>query len=74
MGLALGRAYLVFAPLLGYKSSVFNLVFVNNKASLAIWDRLGFTRVGLIPNAGRLKNADGGEEYWDAAVIYKAFQ
>jgi len=41
-----------------------------------IWDRLGFTKVGRIPAAGRLKKREedgGGEEYADAWVIYKSF-
>jgi RimJ/RimL family protein N-acetyltransferase len=43
-------------------------------ASLAIWDRLGFTRAGLIPEAGRLKTGPNSqEEYVDAVVYYKAF-
>lgn len=54
---------------------MFNLVYVNNVASVAIWERLGFKRVGLIPGAGRLKKADGSgeEEYVDAAVYWKSF-
>jgi hypothetical protein len=45
-----------------------------NKASLAIWDKLGFNRVGLIPDAGRLKTGPNGEEeYVDAVVIHKSF-
>ena len=39
-----------------------------------MWDRLGFTKVGRIPNAGRLKRSDGGEEYVDAWVVYKSFE
>ncbi|KAG6857197.1 hypothetical protein H0H87_008263 [Tephrocybe sp. NHM501043] len=39
-----------------------------------LWERLGFTRAGLIPRAGRLKKKDGqGEEYMDAYVFYKSF-
>jgi len=54
---------------------VFNLVYKNNLASVAIWDRLGFQRVGLIPGAGKLKKADGsGEEYVDAIIFYKNFE
>jgi len=54
---------------------VFNLVYKNNLASVAIWDRLGFQRAGLIPDAGRLKKADApGEEYVDAIIFYKSFQ
>lgn len=57
---------------LGYKYSVFNLVYVNNIASVKIWDSLGFQRAGLIPKVGRLKTADGqGEEYVDAYVYWR---
>jgi len=74
LGFALGQSYLHFAPLLGYRASVFNLVYVSNKASLAIWDKLGFSRVGLVPQAGRLKTGPHGEEeYVDAVVYWKSF-
>ena len=77
--------------MLGYEASVFNLVYVNNEASVRwvfllffpglmsltayrLWDRLGFSRAGCIPRAGRLKRKDGGgEEYIDAWVYYKRF-
>jgi ribosomal protein S18 acetylase RimI-like enzyme len=61
--------------LLGYRGSVFNLVYVSNVASVKIWDSLGFKRVGLIPGAGRLKSAtEGGEdEYVDAIVFHYDF-
>ncbi|QRV98146.1 GNAT family acetyltransferase [Ceratobasidium sp. AG-Ba] len=73
VGRILGQSYVKNAPLLGYKASVFNLVYANNAGSLAIWDRLGFTRAGLIPKAGRLKTAEG-EAYFDAVVVYKSFE
>ena len=38
-----------------------------------LWESLGFTKAGLIPDAGRLKNDGGGEEYVDALVFYKSF-
>jgi hypothetical protein len=41
-----------------------------------IWDRLGFEKVGRIPNAGKLKRREedgGGDEYVDAWVVYKDF-
>jgi len=72
-GYILGKSYLHFAPKLGYLASVFNLVYVNNVASVKIWDKLGFTRVGLIPRAGRLKTQDGkGEAFVDAVVFWKS--
>ena len=91
-GRVLAKSYLHYAPKLGYQASVFNLVYVNNVASLRhvdyvslsvpchliisslrLWEALGFTKAGLIPNAGRLKKEGGGEEYVDALVFYKSF-
>jgi len=73
-GHVLARSYLYYAPRLGYEASVFNLVYVNNVASVRLWERLGFVKAGLIPRAGRLRRTDGpGEEYVDAWVIYKRF-
>lgn len=59
----------------GYKASVFNLVYVSNVASLRIWDALGFSRVGLVPDAGLLKSATEGEPdvFTDAVVYHKTF-
>ncbi|KAE8267161.1 hypothetical protein A4X09_0g5178 [Tilletia walkeri] len=79
IGSALGKSYLHYAPQLGYKASVFNLVYVNNIASVRIWDNLGFIRAGLIPKAGRLRcegerGDRGEEEYVDAIVFYKSFE
>lgn len=61
--------------LLSTKASVFNLVYINNTASLRIWDSLGFSRVGLVPEAGLLKSAMAGapDEYVDAVVYHKTF-
>ncbi|KAJ9100557.1 hypothetical protein QFC21_003600 [Naganishia friedmannii] len=74
IGKTLGKSYLIYGPKLGYRGSVFNLVFKNNHASLAIWDSLGFSRVGLIPGAGLLKTGPNGEEeYVDAVVVWKSF-
>ncbi|KAF8526049.1 hypothetical protein BU17DRAFT_62580 [Hysterangium stoloniferum] len=74
---ALARSYVHNAPRLGYRASIFNLVYVNNVTSVRIWERLGFTKIGRIPQAGRLKRSEadgGGEEYVDAWIIYKSFE
>ncbi|KAH9834026.1 acyl-CoA N-acyltransferase [Rhodofomes roseus] len=75
VGAVLARSYLYYAPRLGYEASVFNLVYVNNTASVRLWEALGFTKAGLIPRAGRLKKVDGseGEEFVDAYVFYRRF-
>ncbi|KAE8556247.1 hypothetical protein EYB25_000947 [Talaromyces marneffei] len=65
IGSVMGETYLVYAPKLGYKYSVFNLVFANNPASSRIWDRLGFQVLGRVPGAGRLANS---EELVDALI------
>ncbi|SOV03009.1 related to l-azetidine-2-carboxylic acid acetyltransferase [Ustilago sp. UG-2017a] len=73
LGGVLGRSFLHFGPAAGYKGSVFNLVYVNNMASVKIWQRLGFTIVGRLPMAGALKTEDGKEELTDAYIIFKDF-
>ncbi|KJA27790.1 hypothetical protein HYPSUDRAFT_34937 [Hypholoma sublateritium FD-334 SS-4] len=73
-GSLLAESYVHYAPRLGYQASVFNLVYVNNGASVRLWEKLGFTKAGRIPRAGRLRTGDGqGEEYVDAWVIYRSF-
>jgi L-amino acid N-acyltransferase YncA len=80
-GKLLGQSYLHYAPQLGYREFIFNLVHADNLASMRTWDKLGFTRVGVVPGAGkrvrkRQSNKDGnGEEevyYVDVHIIYKS--
>ena len=78
-GLGLGRiaarSFTFYGPAVGYRGSVFNLVYASNEASVRLWTKLGFTNVGRIPEAGRLKKADGdGEEYVDAWVVHGDFR
>ncbi|KAG0669020.1 hypothetical protein C6P42_004612 [Pichia californica] len=70
-GSVMGRNYLKLAPLLGFKSSVFNLVYESNIASCKIWDNLGFDRIGRISKAGRMK---GGNELVDAVMFGYQFE
>ncbi|KAI8912770.1 acyl-CoA N-acyltransferase [Gorgonomyces haynaldii] len=71
VGKALGTAYLQVCPLLGYKASMFNLVFVTNGPSVRLWDSLGFKRIGVLPKAGRLKSH---AELVDAIMFHYDFQ
>jgi L-glutamate-5-semialdehyde N-acetyltransferase len=64
-GRYLAQAFLHFAPELGYKSSIFNLVFSDNYASIRLWEKLGFEKVGIVRGAGRLK---GHEDLVDAYI------
>ncbi|KAJ4291346.1 Protein spt10 [Collariella sp. IMI 366227] len=56
VGRLMGETYLDWAPRLGYKYSVFNLVYETNVASCKIWDGLGFKRIGRVKGAGNLKS------------------
>ncbi|KAI9303237.1 hypothetical protein BJ944DRAFT_232344 [Cunninghamella echinulata] len=70
-GVAMGECFPTVASALGYKASVFNLVFENNIASVKIWRKLGFQEVGRIPKAGRLNNSP--DKLVDAIIFYKDF-
>lgn len=70
LGHVLARSFISTAPRLGYRGSVFNLVYSSNVASLRLWETHGFSIVGRIPRAGCLRGADG---YDDAFVIYRDF-
>jgi len=78
----MGLAFIQIAPLLGYKASMFNLVFENNIASVHLWRSLGFTEIGRVPNAGYLikkkeiteqTNTEVEEEFVDAIMFYYSF-
>ncbi|CCE62759.1 hypothetical protein TPHA_0D01180 [Tetrapisispora phaffii CBS 4417] len=66
IGYRLGQIYLQWGHLLGYKYSIFNLVFVTNVGSWKIWDKLEFDRIGLVPRAAILKGYDEPVD----AIIY----
>ncbi|PHH77285.1 hypothetical protein CDD82_3580 [Ophiocordyceps australis] len=59
VGFLLAESYLDWAPKLGFVYSVFNLVYETNVASLKIWDKLGFQRIGRVKGCGRLKSYPG---------------
>ncbi|KAI9335098.1 hypothetical protein BDR26DRAFT_866185 [Obelidium mucronatum] len=71
VGKIMAKAFLVLAPLLGYKASVFNLVFESNVASVELWRSLGFSEIGRVPKAGRLK---GSDKLVDAIVFHYDFE
>ncbi|CAO3569844.1 unnamed protein product [Mortierella alpina] len=84
IGGILGKAFLRVVPIIGYKASMFNLVFVSNVASIKLWRRLGFQEIGRIPKAGRLRgqgpgdqgasSSDDNEGYVDAIQFYWDFE
>lgn len=64
-GKVLARSFPHFASRLGYRSSVFNLVFETNTASVRLWDVLGYRRIGRVEDAIQI----GGR--WVAALVYQ---
>jgi ribosomal protein S18 acetylase RimI-like enzyme len=72
-------AFIQIAPLLGYKASMFNLVFESNIVSVHLWRSLGFKEIGRVPNAGYLikkkdtTEGEGEEEFVDAIMFYYSF-
>jgi L-amino acid N-acyltransferase YncA len=78
----MGLAFIEIAPLLGYKASMFNLVFITNIPSVRLWRSLGFQEIGRLPNAGYLikkketneqENDEVEEEFVDAIMFYYNF-
>jgi len=78
----MGLAFIEIAPLLGYKASMFNLVFITNIPSVRLWRSLGFQEIGRLPNAGYLikkketneqANDEVEEEFVDAIMFYYNF-
>lgn len=63
----MGSNYLQLAKALGFKASMFNLVFVTNTGSLHLWRSLNFKEIGRIPNAGYYPSLGG---YVDAIQFY----
>ena len=52
----------------GFEAMQFNAVVATNQVAVALWQRLGFTIVGTIPNAYR----HASQGLVDSYVMYKA--
>ncbi|GAB0489298.1 hypothetical protein MMPV_000515 [Pyropia vietnamensis] len=75
VGSLMAAAHARAAADLGYRGVVFNLVFANNAAAVALWERVGMRRVGTIPAAARMPAGKReGEEltYVDAYILYRS--
>ena len=70
VGKFMGQQFKRLAKDLGYKSSLFNLVFANNTASVRLWRSLGFKQLATIPKAAALNGCD---ELVDAIQMYCDF-
>jgi L-amino acid N-acyltransferase YncA len=68
IGRYMGENMLAIAPTKGYTAVMFNLIFSTNTASLNLWKSLGFSSLGMIPNAVHF--TDGRKI--DAVIMYRA--
>lgn len=71
VGGVLADAFEILAVDLGYQAAFFNLVFVNNVASVRLWRSRGYQEIGRIPAAAKLKSNTEG--FTDAIQFYKRF-
>jgi len=70
VGAFMGENFKRLAKDLGYRASLFNLVFANNTASVKLWQKLGFTQLAIIPKVAVL---EGSEGYVDAYQFHCDF-
>jgi GNAT superfamily N-acetyltransferase len=66
----MGEHFKKLAKDLGYRASLFNLVFATNTASVKLWRNLGYTELAVIPKVAVLEGFPG---YVDAYQIYCDF-
>jgi len=70
VGHLLGSHSLEQARRAGYRGMQFNAVVSVNTASVTLWQRLGFARIGTVPNGFRLRNG----HYVDTYIMYRSLQ
>ena len=68
IGRLLGQHSLVYAREAGYRGLQFNAVVSTNHAAVALWESLGFARIGTVPGAFRL---DDGR-FVDLFIMFQA--
>ena len=68
IGRLLGAHSLQQARAAGYHALQFNAVVSTNRAAVALWESLGFTRIGTVPGGFRL---DDGR-YVDLYILFQA--
>ena len=59
VGTFMGENFKHIAKDLGYRASLFNLVFANNIPSVRLWQKLGYTQLAIIPKVAVLEGSEG---------------
>lgn len=70
VGAFMGENFKRLAKDLGYRASLFNLVFATNEPSVRLWRSLGYTQLAIIPKVAVL---EGFEGYVDAYQFHCDF-
>ncbi|WP_199295771.1 GNAT family N-acetyltransferase [Trichocoleus sp. FACHB-591] len=70
IGRWMGESMLAIATAQGYEAVIFNLVFATNTPSISLWQSLGFSTIGRIPEAVQL--SDGSQS--DALILYRSLR
>ena len=70
IGRLLGVHSLAQARQAGYRAMQFNAVVSANTAAVALWEGLGFTRIGTVPQGFRLPNGD----FVDLYVMFQSLE
>ena len=69
VGLAMGQHALAEAKQQGFHAMQFNMVVSTNKAAIALWEKLGFSIIGTIPDGFNHL----GKGFVDGHIMYKNF-
>lgn len=67
LGSLLAKASLQIAKELGFRSMQYNMVLSQNIPAVKLYEKLGFTRAGILPDA--LRNPDGS--YQDGYILHR---
>ena len=54
----------------GFEAIQFNAVVSTNTGAIKLWESLGFTTIGVVPDAFRLPEGEAGSSYADLHVMY----
>lgn len=71
VGSVMEKTFSWLSSQLNFRAAFFNLVYVDNEASVGFWKQQGYQVVGIIPGAKRVKQKDGTFYYVDALNMWK---
>ena len=70
IGRAMGEYAVEWHRANGFAAIQFNAVVSTNTGAIKLWESLGFTTIGVVPDAFRLPEGEAGSSYADLHVMY----